>query len=215
MKQKYHYEWAAYTDNLKYGRLPISRGRNLAEVRREASASGKGAYVIRKERVYDTAERDTAPVYELSLVRRKVADGDGRPLLNATLAARYLMEHCYEDSEMWREKAYAVFLDKAQRPLGHMLLSTGGVGVTAIDFRIVAKCALDTLAHGVLLSHNHPSGDPRPGSYDIDRTHKLKIALDTLNIKLEDHIVVTPESYYSFFEEKVTPISQTHFRNTL
>ena len=206
MERKYHYEWAAYTDNLMYGKLPIARGRDLKEVRREAAASGKGAYIIRKERVYDKPEDDTAPVYEITLVRRKVADSDGRPIINAALAARYLMQHCYDASEMWREKAYAIFLDKRRKPLGHILLSTGGVDNTVIDKHLVAKCALDTFAYGVILSHNHPSGDPRPGSGDLEQTKTLQRALGSLSIELVDHIVMTPESYFAFSEEKMTQI---------
>lgn len=208
MRNKYHYEWVAYAENLKYGRLPIARGRNLKETRREASASGKGAYIIRKERVYDTEDNETTPVYEITLVRRKVADGDGRPIINSQLATRYLMEHCYDISEMWREKAFAIFLDKARRPLGHTLVSTGGLDSTVIDIRLMARCALDTLAAGVILSHNHPSGNPNPGPGDVEQTKRLKTALSTLGIELVDHIVMTPESYFAFSEDTLTKIRQ-------
>ena len=53
MKRKYHYEWAAYTDNLCWGRQLITRDRERSYVAWFASLAGKGAYVIVKERVYE------------------------------------------------------------------------------------------------------------------------------------------------------------------
>ena len=53
MKRKYHYEWAAYTDNITFGRVFIARGRDYTHVAMQAVNSRKGAYTIRRERVYD------------------------------------------------------------------------------------------------------------------------------------------------------------------
>lgn len=53
MKRKYHYEWAAYTDNLNWGRTLIARDPCRGYVAWRASLASKGAYVIVKERVYD------------------------------------------------------------------------------------------------------------------------------------------------------------------
>ena len=52
-KRKYHYEYAAYTDNLCYGRMLICQDRSLSYVRAQAVWAGKGVYVIEKVRVYD------------------------------------------------------------------------------------------------------------------------------------------------------------------
>ena len=52
MAQKYHYEWAAYTDNLNYGRQLIKRGRNRDEVFLAACCANKGTFRVFKERVY-------------------------------------------------------------------------------------------------------------------------------------------------------------------
>lgn len=52
-KKKFHYEYAAYTDNLAYGRQLIVRDRSKAYVEREAWKARKGVYVIERERVYD------------------------------------------------------------------------------------------------------------------------------------------------------------------
>lgn len=53
MKRKYHYEWAAYTDNLCWGRQLIARGRTRGYVSCMASLANKGAYIVVKERVYE------------------------------------------------------------------------------------------------------------------------------------------------------------------
>lgn len=52
-KRRYHYEWAAYTDNLSYGRIFLARGRDYDVVAALAVNARKGCYTIRKERVYD------------------------------------------------------------------------------------------------------------------------------------------------------------------
>lgn len=52
-KEKYHYEYAAYTDNLYYGRQLICKDRSLSYVRTQAIWANKGVYVIEKVSVYD------------------------------------------------------------------------------------------------------------------------------------------------------------------
>jgi hypothetical protein len=53
MARRYHYEYAAYTDNLMWGRILIARGRKASIVRMHASRAGLGCFRIKRERVYD------------------------------------------------------------------------------------------------------------------------------------------------------------------
>lgn len=59
----------------------------------------------------------------------------------------------------------------------------------------------ETAAHGIILTHNHPSGNCTPSQADIDLTKKLKAAGRLLDIQVLDHILITSESYYSFADE--------------
>lgn len=69
--------------------------------------------------------------------------------------------------------------------------------------RIVRTCLIDNCA-GVLLAHNHPSGNSKPSKSDIDQTIRLKKALDMFNIGLVDHLVITDDKFYSFVDENVS-----------
>ncbi|NUN99074.1 MAG: JAB domain-containing protein [Saprospiraceae bacterium] len=100
-----------------------------------------------------------------------------------------------------QEVFVAVFLNYANRPIGYMIMSVGGISGTVVDPPIIAVAALKSLASGVIVSHNHPSGNLRPSQADMDITKKLNTALSALNIRLLDHIIVTANGYYSFANE--------------
>lgn len=100
-----------------------------------------------------------------------------------------------------QEVFVAVFLNYANRPIGHMIMSVGGISGTVVDPPIILVAALKSLASGVIVSHNHPSGNLTPSQADLDITKKLNTALSTLNIRLLDHIIITTDGYYSFANE--------------
>jgi DNA repair protein RadC len=107
----------------------------------------------------------------------------------------------FETGDMWREKAVAFYLDKSNRPLGYYVISEGCTDKTNIDIAPVVKVALEKLASGVILCHNHPSGNPTPSQADICETTKLRKALDLFGIQLIDHIILAESVWYSFSEE--------------
>jgi DNA repair protein RadC len=82
--------------------------------------------------------------------------------------------------------------------IGYAKISQGGISSTIVDVRIVAKYAIDSLATGVILCHNHPSGSIAPSHQDINLTEKLLQGLRILDIRLLDHVILTKDSYYSF-----------------
>ena len=84
------------------------------------------------------------------------------------------------------------------------MISRGGMNATVIDNRIIIKRALEKQASGIIIVHNHPSGNPHPGESDIEQTKLLKKALDTFDISLLDHIVIADDRYYSFADDSVT-----------
>ncbi len=99
------------------------------------------------------------------------------------------------------EECWALFLNRRNRPVGTEMISSGGLAETTIDSRMVAGAALEKKAVSVILFHNHPSGSPEPGNADIRQTARLKAALDSLDIRLIDHIIIAGDSFYSFSEE--------------
>lgn len=107
-----------------------------------------------------------------------------------------------------KEYCFALMLNRVNRPLGFIKVSEGGISECVIDNKLILKAALDLGASGVILCHNHPSGSPIPGASDLKHTDSLRKALNTLDIYLLDHIILTEDRYFSFAEDAAAPLCQ-------
>ncbi|WP_022851363.1 JAB domain-containing protein [Limisalsivibrio acetivorans] len=96
-----------------------------------------------------------------------------------------------------KENFITIFLDRNKKLLGHENISRGTVDRTAVFPREVAEASLKYRASFVIIAHNHPSGSLTPSKEDIDITSRVQMALETLDIALLDHIIVTEEAYLS------------------
>ncbi len=101
-------------------------------------------------------------------------------------------------SDLQHEEFWVVFVDRGNRILGVENVSKGGVDGTLADARLIFRPALQHLASGVILCHNHPSGNVNPSQDDIDLTRKLRIAGKSLEIPVLDHIIIGNADFYSF-----------------
>ncbi|MBP9924546.1 MAG: JAB domain-containing protein [Cyclobacteriaceae bacterium] len=99
------------------------------------------------------------------------------------------------------EQFKVMILNRAQKVLGICEISQGGSSGTVADPKIIFALALKANASGIIVSHNHPSGNLRPSQADIDLTKKLKEGGKFLELQLLDHVIVTSEGYYSFADE--------------
>ena len=102
------------------------------------------------------------------------------------------------------EECWGLFLNRANYIINRERFSSGGLDSTVIDTKTIARKALEKKATSMILVHNHPSGNPTPGTSDIRETRRLKTALETLGISLTDHVIVSEDSFYSFADEQVT-----------
>lgn len=100
-----------------------------------------------------------------------------------------------------REECWCLFLKRSRALLGTMRISEGGESMTEINIKRIVGRALDLSAVAVILSHNHPGGDPRPSFQDIRLTKQLKQALAVFELSLTDHIILSESGWYSFSEE--------------
>ena len=107
----------------------------------------------------------------------------------------------YGDDIDLYESAFIMLLNRANRVIGWAKISQGGISSTVVDTKIVCKYALDVLASGVILVHNHPSGNIHPGPEDISLTRKLREALRMFDINLVDSIVIAHEGCFSFADD--------------
>lgn len=86
--------------------------------------------------------------------------------------------------------------------MGVYPMSMGGITGTVVDIRLLLSVALKTAATGIILAHNHPSGNLKPSEADKELTNKIKKASEYMDIKLLDYLVIVPESKYLCFTEE-------------
>ena len=105
--------------------------------------------------------------------------------------------------ELPHEEFWVLFLNNSNKVILKSQLSKGGISGTIVDVRLVFKLALESGATGLILCHNHPSGTLVPSDADKHITKKLKMAGDSLDVKVLDHLIITETKYYSFVDEGI------------
>jgi DNA repair protein RadC len=101
-------------------------------------------------------------------------------------------------SDLAHEEFWILFLNRSNRIINRMKLSQGGISGTVTDVRIVMKNAIECLASGIIVCHNHPSGNLNPSESDSKITQKIKEAGNLMDIQLLDHLIISEKDYYSF-----------------
>jgi DNA repair protein RadC len=101
-------------------------------------------------------------------------------------------------SDLLHEEFWILFLNRSNRVINRMKLSQGGISGTVTDVRLAMKKAIECLASGIIVCHNHPSGNLNPSESDSKITQKLKEAGNLLDIQLLDHLIISDKDYYSF-----------------
>lgn len=101
------------------------------------------------------------------------------------------------------EEFWVLLLNRNNKVIKKECISKGGVAATIVDVKIVMKKTLDTLASGIILCHNHPSGNCKASEEDIKLTKKLKEAAQIMDITLLDHVIFAHHNYFSFADEGI------------
>ena len=105
------------------------------------------------------------------------------------------------------EECWVIYLNNANVYLGKERLSVGGTEATVLDSKVVLRKACEKKASGIILVHNHPSGNAYPSPADIARTRAIKNALKACEMSLIDHVVIGSSNYYSFADERLIDFS--------
>ena len=116
-------------------------------------------------------------------------------------AAEILLSTWDKDTLELQEEFKVMFLNRANLVLGIYPLSKGTTSGTLVDVKLIFGVALKSNASGIIITHNHPSGNLKPSDADIELTKKIKKCADFLDITLIDHIIVTKNGFYSFSNE--------------
>jgi DNA repair protein RadC len=111
-------------------------------------------------------------------------------------------------SETWNpdkiellEQFKVLLLNRGNRVIGLFEVSSGGISGTIADPKLIFGTALKACASSIILAHNHPSGNLNPSQADISLTKKIKEGGRLLDIDVLDHLIISPEGYYSFGDE--------------
>lgn len=134
---------------------------------------------------------------------------DGRVTLNTPEEAVNYCHALLRRSGAKYETTYCVSLDKRRRVLHCDLVSAGTLSENVIYPRLIVECALRHGAHSVILTHNHPSGDPSPSRADIASTKAVYEALSSIGITLHDHIIIGREASFSMLRSMLLPSGET------
>lgn len=134
---------------------------------------------------------------------KRMATTAARPQLsfhNPVTIAKYYMERLRHEEQ---ELLICMMLDGRNHLLGEQLISKGTVNATLVTPREIYVEALRYHAVGLILVHNHPSGDPMPSQCDEEVTRRIFKAGELLGIHLLDHIIIGDQKYISFREQKM------------
>ncbi|OEK02118.1 hypothetical protein BFP97_11550 [Roseivirga sp. 4D4] len=133
--------------------------------------------------------------------RRKDISSQVRPQILASQDAYRLMKPELMDQPT--EQFWVILMNRSNRVIHKKPISLGGISGTVVDPKVVFKVALENLASGIILVHNHPSGNLKASEADIRLTKKLKEAGSLLEIPILDHIIFADEGYLSFMDENM------------
>jgi DNA repair protein RadC len=110
-------------------------------------------------------------------------------------------EYFHHLADLRSEEFWVMYLNRANKIISAQKISQGGITGTVADTRIIFKSALDHFACGVILCHNHPSGNLTPSEEDKSLTKKVKQAGQLLDISTLDHLIISDAGYFSFADE--------------
>ncbi len=96
-----------------------------------------------------------------------------------------------------------LLLNGKRKSMGRVRMDNGTVTETSTYAREIMSVALQRRAAGVVLVHNHPSGDPAPSTADMNLTRRAVLAGKAMDVKVQDHVIIGDKAYYSFAEEGI------------
>ena len=131
--------------------------------------------------------------------RRRSADVLEKDNIGGSKDAFQVLQLKLED--LPHEEFWVMLLNRANKVIETKLVGRGGVSSTVVDSKVIFSFALESLASGIILSHNHPSGNLKPSNSDIRLTKKLVDAGKIMEVPILDHIIVGDNDYFSFADE--------------
>jgi len=139
-------------------------------------------------------------IAEVTLSYKSKVKASERPKISCSLDAFKLFNESWNhDTIEYFEEFKVLLMNRSNSILGLLPISRGGISGTVTDVRVIMQGALKSNASGILLAHNHPSGNITPSESDNKITQKIKEAGIIMDIQLLDHLILSTEgNYYSY-----------------
>lgn len=143
-------------------------------------------------------------ISEISLNYKRKIKASDRPKVSCSKHAEKLFRENWNNLTInLFEEFKILLLDRNNSCMGIVLISKGGVSGTVVDAKLVFVAALKTRACGIILGHNHPSGNLKPSHSDISLTNRLVKGTQYLDLKILDHLILSDTDYTSFADENL------------
>jgi DNA repair protein RadC len=131
--------------------------------------------------------------------RRQLSDIREKTKITSSRDAWLLIAPLLNDLN--HEEFWILYLSRANQVKAKECISVGGTAGTVVDLKIIFKKALEAQAAAIIAVHNHPSGNLKPSSADIELTKKMKAAGTLLDMPVLDHLIISERGFYSFADE--------------
>ncbi|WP_322545137.1 JAB domain-containing protein [Elizabethkingia miricola] len=141
-------------------------------------------------------------ISEIRLIYKNLVKAPLKPHVDSPKEAYEIVFKNWDTDQIeFIEQFKILLLNTANKVLGIYTVSTGGIAATIVDPKLIFSAALKANASAMILCHNHPSGNLKPSTQDIQVTEKITNGGKLLDIKVLDHLIITSEGYFSFQEE--------------
>jgi len=114
-------------------------------------------------------------VYELKLkIEKNNNNGfEKKKITSSQDTYNYIKQFYFDDIEIY-ESFFILLLNRSNQTIAYAKISQGGIAGTVVDIKLIAKYAIESLASGVIIAHNHPSNNVQPSKQDTEITIKIK-----------------------------------------
>jgi DNA repair protein RadC len=141
-------------------------------------------------------------VAEIQLSYKSKVKVSLRPKITSSKDAYEVLARYWDETRIeFVEQFKVMLLNRANKVIGMFEVSTGTTTATIADPKLIFVSAIKGNACGIIVAHNHPSGNLSPSQADLQLTAKLREAGKFLEIPLLDHLIITSEAYFSFADE--------------
>ena len=131
-------------------------------------------------------------------IKKKDSEFKREKIATSADAAKYIKQFYHDDIEIY-ESFFVLMLNRRNETIAYAKIAQGGVSMVLVDVKIIAKYILDTMCSSVIVAHNHPSGTLEASKEDIALTRRIKNMCDLIDVRVLDHLILTPSGeYYSF-----------------